>query len=175
MSEGFTGAHNGIYYKNGTPVCAVSQMEDLAPVQRDLINQPDPKPAKKKVVRRKRKSKRTTAKSTATTPKKPIPASSAQPRDHLGRFASQAWGVTKAIGGCIGKGVAHVGKSAVTSGKSAIQKKVKAGVRTAQRRRRKKKDLRLREQSIKIRKQEIALGLAEPAPVKKKKVIRRKR
>ena len=197
----FTGVHNGIYYRNGTPVCAASQMDNLPPAQRKLVSMeplapnpnykaPEPKAApvkkKKKVVRRRKStgtkasttSKRTTAKSTATTPttpKKPIPASSVQPRDHLGRFASHAWGVTKAIGGCIGKGVAHVGKSAVTSGKSAIQKKVKAGVRAAGRRRRKKKDLRLRERSIKIRKQEIALGLAAPAPAKKKKVIRRKR
>lgn len=192
----FTGIHNGIYYRNGTPVCAASQMDNLPPAQRKLVSMeplapnpnykaPDPEPKsapvkkKKRVVRRRKStgttSKRATAKSMPTTPKKPIPASSAQPRDHLGRFASNAWGVTKAIGGCIGKGVAHVGKSAVTSGKSAIQKKVKAGVRTAGRRRKKQRDLRLREQSIKIRKQEIALGLAEPAPVKKKKVIRRKR
>jgi hypothetical protein len=182
----FFETRNGTVYRNGIAQFQVPRMEALAPNPNYMPppDKPSPEPKKKRVVRRKKSTgtkastKRTTAKTparatTPTTPKKPIPASSVQPRDNLGRFASKAWGVTKAVGGCIGKGVAHVGKSAVTSGKSAIQKKVKAGIRTAGRRRKKKRDLRLRAQSIKIRKQEIALGLAEPAPVKKRKVIRR--
>ena len=43
MSEGFTGAHNGIYYKNGHPVCAVSQLGNLPPNQQKLVSMPDPR------------------------------------------------------------------------------------------------------------------------------------
>lgn len=196
MSEGFTGIYQGIYYRNDVPICAASQMDNLSPQQKRLVSMPDlqPKtsapapesePKKKKVVRRRKKSTKAstrsiTAKSAApapapTTPKKPLPASSIQPRDHLGRFASKAWGVTKAIGGHIGKGVAHVGKSAATAGKSAVQKEIKKGVKSTQQRRKKRKNTRLRERNIKIRKQEIALGLAAPVTSAKKKVIRRRK
>lgn len=185
MSD-FTGEYNGIYYRNGTPICAVSQIGQLSPQQQRLVSMPplqpkesapasEPAPKKKQVVRRRKKSTKakTPARTTTpvpapVTPKKPIPASSVQPRDHLGRFASKAWGVTKALGGHIGKGVAHVGKSAATAGKSALKKRVKAG----RSQRKKRKNIRLRERNVKIRKQEIALGLAAPAPTKKK-VIRR--
>lgn len=145
----------------------VPRMPDLEPNPKYVP--PVEKKLKKKVVRKRKKR-------TTPAPKRELPCSSvSQPRDHLGRFASKAWGVTKAIGGGIGKCVAHVGKSAVTSGKSAIQKKVKKGIKSAQQRQRKKKDLKLRERHIKIRKQEIALGLASPAPTPKKKVIRRRK
>lgn len=171
MSEtGFTGAHNGIYYKNGAPVCAVSQLGNLSPGQQKLVSMPalqpkEPAPAskqKKKVVRRRKKNSTTKAKqsTTPTQPKKPIPASSVQPRDRLGRFASKAgsllWGATK-------------GTARAVAGTVKVGKKVHKGVQAHQKQQKRRANIELRERAVAVAEREQQLR------GKKKKVVRRKR
>jgi len=143
------------------------QMEPLQPNPKYVPPKEQKEPVKKKkVVRRKKASTTATAKKSATatvsarTPR-PLPASSAQPRDRLGRFASNAgsliWGATK--------GTARV---VVGTGK-----KVHKGIQTHQKQQKRRQNLEMRERNVAVTQQEIQLGMRSPK--KKKKVVRRKR
>src|SRR5215813_12063063 len=79
-------------------------MEDLDQMPNPKRKPEEPKPKRKKVVRRKRKATSHTVNrrvaSAPSNPKKELPRSSvSQPRDHLGRFARKTgeilWGITK--------------------------------------------------------------------------------
>lgn len=128
------------------------RMEDLAPNPNYVP--PDEKPKKKKVIRKKRKS--TTLR--AATPKRPLPPSSAQPRDHLGRFASIAgralWGAARETG----RAVARTVKTA---------NKAHKAIKNQQKQARRRQNIELRERAVAVKEREQKLS--------KKKIVRRKR
>ena len=150
------------------------KMEPLAPNPKYVPPEERKEPVKKKkVVRRRKKTSTTKAQKTAQasvparTPR-PLPASSAQPRDNLGRFASKAgallWGASKAPA---------VGTARAVVGTVKVGKKVHKGVQTHQRQQKRRQNLEMRERNIAVTQQEIQLGIRSPK--KKKKVVRRKR
>jgi hypothetical protein len=149
------------------------KMGPLAPNPKYVPPKDEIEPAKKKVVRRRKTASTTTAKKSAQTSvpartPRPLPASSAQPRDHLGRFASKAgallWGATKATA---------VGTARAVVGTVKAGKKVHKGVKTYQKQQKRRQNLEMRERNVTVTQQEIQLGIRSPK--RKKKVIRRKR
>jgi hypothetical protein len=144
------------------------RMQDLSEIPNPNYKPPVPKPTeapkpKKKVVRRKTSgASRTARPQTAKMPtkeSKPIPPSAAQPRDHLGRFASHAgavlWGIAK------GAGKAVVGTAKVANNAHKAAKRVNAAKRRS-------KNIEMRERAIAIREREQALS-------GRRKVVRRKK
>lgn len=102
LNEYFSGVKDGVEYRNGSPRFAIEPMPDL-PMKPKPV-EPLPPLRKKKIIRRKKTpasgtvTHRQTAKVQASL-KKAIPASSVQPRDSIGRFASNAiMGTRKVLG-----------------------------------------------------------------------------
>lgn len=95
---------------------------------------------------------------------RPLPASSAQPRDRLGRFASYAgralWGATKATAVGTGRAVAGTVKFAQRTHKTIKRSQAQA---------KRERNIELREQAVKVAEREQKLG------IRKKKVIRRRK